>query len=151
MGDAREVLSRVSALLAGRPVEMRIEPPPYEGALGCVINDGGKCLVYVHSCLHGEEFLEVLLHELAHVKLHFSLTPPTTHARSGAWSIPRAAVKRLGDAIGRPVEDEADTLAHTWLKASFEYLHLFQYESRIGINYARLLSLEYTLRGEKNG
>lgn len=109
-----DLVTRVAAHLAGRPVEVRHLRPPFEGALGCAIKSAGAAVLYVTPNLEAWARFSVFLHEAAHLRLHWNSIPDTDHASRPAGSI-RGATP-LGVVTGQPVEDEADALAGYWAK-----------------------------------
>lgn len=106
-----------AAHLAGVPVEIRHARPPYQTAMGSAHKTAaGGAVIYVVPNLPDPDRLRVYLHELAHLRLHWQFIPTAGHEQQPGGSISSKGMTRLGDAIGRPVEAQADRLADEWMQ-----------------------------------
>lgn len=103
--------------LAGRPVEIRWQHPPYAEALGCAIKTrDGEAVAYITPTWdEPNKVYRTYLHEMAHLRLHWDVMPKTNHADQPSGSMAGGGSTQLGNIIHRPIEDEADALKADWM------------------------------------
>lgn len=88
-----ELMHIVAQKLAGQPIEISQDPPPYvdrEGKTtqGCVYKDAtGKVIMHVLRGTDQEAFLN-FLHEVAHAKLHIADMPLLTDPQPRSITVP---------------------------------------------------------------
>lgn len=139
----RELPNRVAEHLTGLPLIRVIwRSPPYEGSLGAVIRDGQQCLVFVEPALESASRWHVFLHELAHARLHWKDIPSQgMDAQQEGGTIKRGSTRRLGEVLGKPIEEQADALAHKWEEYADYHAMTYWLEANSAPYDARLLSL----------
>lgn len=104
--------------LVGRPVQIDLREPAARGLAGVALKTtDGRAVVQVKP---GSGEFERLLHELAHIKLHWdSIEPSTRHLRPPQSRANHIAVDYEPPAWYCRREDEAETLTQEWL----DYAH----------------------------
>ena len=118
----RSLWGLVAYRLAGRPVTIHWRRPPEPGKIGSCRRAGEKAVIEVDPELTKARRLDVVLHELAHARLHWptyfdfaSGEPvPDFAAQHGGQFGRRAGAFKLAQ-LDKQQEAEADALRDKWL------------------------------------
>lgn len=133
-----DLVREVACRLAGQPVIISPDPPPYKGQPGRMVsgaaykNAQGTPVICVPADSCEESFL-TFLHECAHVRLHSDVFPTLNNPQPRAIQTP--ATRDPGNAKR---ESEADILADGWMKIARRH-----YKEFTGTLYVSLLQAIY--------
>lgn len=110
-------MQQAARVLTGKNPVIRIQRPAYSRADGCTFKGtDGRIYVDLSPALIGNgKLVDVLLHELAHVKLHADRYTPSDPGATPA-SVQTINPSPLQAAAMQQQEHEAETLAAQWLK-----------------------------------
>lgn len=111
--DVRNVAARVAARsISGRWCDVHFRDPPLKGCRGLAMRDGDRAVVFVDPDLEGDDMLATLLHELSHVRLHFSLMTDVNGKK--ARMIRACHVANVEDILPAEQEMEARDISNLW-------------------------------------
>lgn len=101
--------------LAGRPVEVRLQPPPppWDDCDGLALRNEAGGVVYINPALPDDRYLYVVAHEAAHIKMHWSTMPPVAAGQQLPAPPAAPSIGALKAAALR--EREADDQAARWV------------------------------------